>query len=50
MTFSEFETSYEISAIVANYKRGEKLEMMTAKDKDARMRDKIKKFRQKGLL
>jgi hypothetical protein len=50
MTFSEFENKYEISAIISNYKRGEKLELMTEKDKDARIRRKIKKFQQKGLL
>jgi len=50
LSFREFEDKYEISTIVTNYKRGDKLELMTSKDKDARIRDKIKKFKAKGLL
>lgn len=50
MVFKEFDEFAEISAIIGNYLRGDKLETMTQRDKDEFSLSRIKLFREKGLL
>ena len=50
MTFKEFDELAEISSIIANYLRGDKLETLTAKGRDKLQSDRIKRFKKMGLL
>lgn len=50
MTLPEFNSMFEIAVLVANYLRGDKLDMMTYKDKEIRLSNQIRRFREKGLL
>ena len=50
MTFREFDELAEISTIIGNYLRGDKLETLTAKGRDQLQTDRIKRFKEMGLL
>jgi hypothetical protein len=50
MVFKEFDELAEISAIIGNYLRGDKLETMTQRDKDQLFADRIARFKKAGVL
>lgn len=50
MEFKEFDELAEVSTIVANFIRGDKLETLTAKGKALVESDRIERFKKKGLL
>jgi len=50
MVFKEFDELAEISTIVANYLRGDKLETLTIKGREKLESERIKRFKKMGLL
>lgn len=50
MVFKEFDELAEISAIIGNYLRGDKLETMTQRDKDQLYTERIARFKKAGVL
>lgn len=50
MVFHEFDELAEISTIIANYLRGEKLETLTTKGREKLQAKRIKRFKEMGLL
>jgi len=50
MVFKEFDELAEISAIIGNYLRGDKLETMTQRDKDQLYTERIERFKKAGVL
>lgn len=50
MIFKEFDELAEVSAIIGNYLRGDKLETMTQKDKEQLFSDRVARFKKAGVL
>lgn len=50
MRFKEFDELAEISSIIGNYLRGDKLETQTKAGRDKETSNRIKRFKEKGLL
>jgi len=50
MLATEFYKNFELSLIVSHYERGGELQLQTADEIQDRIKQKIKKFKEKGLL